>query len=65
MALRMIRYGMCAGFGFLLAMTIVEWWLHARPEASGVRPGAGAAGDVSDQVWAVLAEARRITEEAL
>lgn len=61
MELRMIRYGMCAGLGFLLAVALLEWW--ARPGAGDVSPRA-ADGHITDQVWAVLAEARRITEES-
>lgn len=61
MELKMIRYGMCAGFGFLLAVALLEIW--ARP---GVGQGNARAGDgdITAQVWQVLAEARRITEES-
>lgn len=61
--LRMISYGMLAGFGFLLAMALLEM-LAARPGGSGSTTGAGLETDVTHQVWQVLAEARRITEES-
>ena len=61
--LRMIRSGMIAGFGFLLALALLER-LAARPGGPRVSPGAGVDPDVSDQVWAVLAEARKILEES-
>ncbi len=65
MALRMLAYGMCAGFAFLLTMMLAEWWLATRPEGPAMRRGAGGSdADVSEQIWAVLAEVRRITEEA-
>jgi len=63
MTLRMIRYGMLAGFGFLLAMALLET-LATRPGEAPNGPGAGLDADVSTQVWQVLAEARRIVEEA-
>jgi hypothetical protein len=62
--LRMIRYGMLAGFGFLLAVALLER-CAARPGGPRVSPRAGVDGDVSEQVWQVLAEARKITEEAV
>lgn len=60
MQLQMIRYGMIAGFAFLLGITLMDWL--SRP-AEGVATAAGEA-DISDQVWQVLAEARRILEES-
>lgn len=64
MELRMIGCGMAAGFALLLAVAVLEA-LVMRP---GPRPGSGARaaldGDVSEQVWQVLAEARRIVEES-
>lgn len=63
MALRMIRYGMLAGFGFLLAVALLEIWV-TRPGGTRLNPGAGVDADVSNQVWQVLAEARRIVEES-
>jgi hypothetical protein len=61
--LRMIRHGMLAGFGFLLVVAVLEIAV-ARPEGPRVSPGTGIDADVSNQVWAVLAEARRILEES-
>jgi hypothetical protein len=63
MTLRMIRYGMLAGFAFLLAVAVLER-VTARPGGSGTHTGAGLETDVSNQVWQVLAEARRIVEES-
>lgn len=63
MNLRMIRYGMLAGFGFLLAIAIIEW-MATRPGGTRIGTGAGLDADVSTQVWAVLAEARKITEDS-
>lgn len=62
MELRMIRYGFLAGAGFLIAVELLARW----PAPTGPRPGPSAAieGDISRQVWQVLAEARRITEES-
>lgn len=60
-ATRMIRYGMLAGFGFLLALAFLEVWA-TRPGGAHPNPGAGIEGDVSEQVWGVLAEARKILE---
>lgn len=61
MHLKMIRYGLLAGFGFLLALSALEW-LATRPPH--VDAAVSLEGDVSTQVWQVLAEARRILEEA-
>lgn len=63
MELRMIRYGLLAGIGFLVAVAVLEW-LAGRPAAVGGGAGAGPEADVSEQVWQVLAEARRILEES-
>lgn len=63
MALRMIRNGLLAGFGFLLAVALLELWT-ARPGGTTQRTGAGQIDDVSEQVWQVLAEARKILEES-
>jgi hypothetical protein len=63
MKLRMIRYGMLAGLGFLLAVTLIERFT-ARPGGVRVNPGAGLDADVSNQLWHVLAEARKILEES-
>ena len=60
MALRMIGYGLLAGFSFLVTVALLEWWLATGTAAI---PGAREA-DISDQVWQVLAEARRILEES-
>lgn len=62
-ALRMIRYGLLAGFGFLMAVAMLELWT-ARPGGTTLRAGAGQIDDVSEQVWEVLAEARKIVEES-
>ena len=59
--LRMITYGILAGFGFLLALALLEALAAA---LAAPRPAPAADADITDQVWAVLAEARRITEEA-
>jgi hypothetical protein len=63
MELKMIRYGMLAGLGFLLAMAAIEW-LATRPGGTRIGAGGGLEADVSTQVWAVLAEARKITEDS-
>lgn len=57
----MIRYGMCAGLGFLLAVALLEWWAQPGAAQNSARLGDG---DITAQVWQVLAEARRITEES-
>ncbi len=59
----MIRHGMLIGLGVLLAVALLEALAryHIR-SGTGVR--AGVEGDISEQVWQVLAEARRIVEEA-
>lgn len=62
-ATRMIRWGMVAGFGFLLAVAFLEVWA-TRPGGTRLNPGAGIEHDVSEQVWGVLAEARKILEES-
>lgn len=62
MTLRMIRYGMLAGLGFLLAVSLLEM-SAGRPGTVG-DAGAGLEGDISEQVWQVLAEARKILEES-
>lgn len=62
-AMRMIVCGMLAGLGFLIAVAVLEV-LAARPgRAIDTAPG-GLDADVSNQVWAVLAEARKIVEES-
>lgn len=63
MELRMLTRGMLAGFGFLLAVAVLEW-LAARPGGTRIGAGAGLDTDVSAQVWLVLAEARKIVEES-
>ena len=63
MKLTMITYGMLAGFGFLLALAVLE--VSARRGGPRPRTATGLDADVTDQVWQVLAEARRITEEAV
>jgi len=63
MQLKMIRYGMLAGFTFLLTVALLET-LAARPGRPRLE-GAGFEGEITEQVWQVLAEARRITEEAV
>lgn len=62
MALKMLRYGLLAGFGFLLAVALLE--VAARPARPDADAQAGREGDVSAQVWQVLAEARKILEES-
>ncbi len=62
MELRLIRYGMWAGFGFLMAVALLEWW--ASPQAGQGTVGGGGEGEITAQVWQVLAEARRIAEES-
>lgn len=53
----MIGYGLLAGFSFVLALTWVRLWAVATAPTAP----AGEA-DISEQVWQVLAEARKITE---
>lgn len=62
--LRMVRYGLLAGFGFLAAVALVEW-MATPPGGMRIAAGGGPEADISEQVWQVLAEARRITEESL
>ena len=58
----MVRTGILAGLGFLLTVALLEY-AAGRPAAP--RTGQETAeGDISDQVWQVLAEARRILEES-
>lgn len=57
MQLQMIKFGLVAGFSFLLALAFLKWL--TRPAGA-----AAAEADISDQVWQVLAEARRILEES-
>jgi hypothetical protein len=61
MTLRMIGYGLAAGFSLLLGVALLEWLLASGGSA---RSGAGGEADISAQVWQVLAEARRIVEES-
>jgi len=62
--LRMIRYGLLAGFGFLLAVALLEYVAARSGRGAIDHAGAGLEKDVSEQVWAVLAEARKIVEES-
>lgn len=63
-AMRMIVCGMLAGLGFLIAVAVLEV-LAARPGKGAIdHTGAGLEADVSNQMWAVLAEARKIVEES-
>ena len=61
MQLRMIRCGMLAGFALLLAVAVLEALATGHRPTAGTRTGVD---DISDQVWQVLAEARKITEES-
>lgn len=61
MKLRMLQYGMLAGFGFLMVVAVLEW-LAGRPGGAHINTGGGLEGDVSAQMWLVLAEARKILE---
>lgn len=61
--MRMLRTGLLAGLGFLLALALAE--MLARPGRETGNAGAGLDTDVSAQVWQVLAEARKITEESI
>lgn len=58
MHVQMIRYGVAAGLSFLVALAVMDHL--TRPS----RTAAAAQDDISDQVWQVLAEARRIVEES-
>ena len=58
--LRMLSYGMAAGLAFLLAVALLERLAASRNVHASAVPGP----DVSEQVWQVLAEARKITEES-
>lgn len=60
MALRMIGYGMTAALVLLLAAAVAE----AFTARGGPLPGPDR-DDAAEAVWQVLAEARRITQEAL
>jgi hypothetical protein len=57
---QMIRYGLVAGLSYLVTLAVLEGL--SRPAPRSVQTAAE--GDVSAQVWHVLAEARRITQEA-
>ena len=61
-ALRMLGYGMVAGLAFLTAMAVIEYLI--RPGGQGAGAGTVVEAEASDQVWQVLAEARRILEES-
>jgi hypothetical protein len=62
MTLHYIRIGFLAGIGFLAALALAEYVI-TRAGAGDAVTGAGDA-DVTAQVWQVLAEARKICEEA-
>lgn len=64
MELKLVRYGFLAGLGFLLAVAAMEWWLATRPGGPAVHAGGVAEGDITEQVWQVLAEARKILEDS-
>lgn len=65
MELTMIRYGFLAGLTYIVTMYVLQWltappyWADAAPAIAPVRTET----DISDQVFDLLAEARRITEE--
>lgn len=65
MELTMIRYGFLAGLTYLVTMYVLQWltappyWDATVPAIPPVRTEA----DIADQVFDLLAEARRITEE--
>lgn len=63
--LRMIRLGLLAGLGLLLAVAVLEAAAGRRTAPAASRTGQGGADtDADEQVWQVLAEARRIVEES-
>lgn len=61
MQLQMIARGILAGFGVLLALAVLQWLATREAVQAAV---SGAEADISEQVWQVLAEARRIVEES-
>lgn len=63
MTLRMIRCGMLAGMGFLLALRVLDA-LTPPVGTAPARMRSSMDDEVDDQRWAVLAEARRILEES-
>lgn len=63
MHLRAIRYGMMAGFSFLASIALLDWLAYGSRTASTVAPKSSER-DITNEVWQVLAEARRITEES-
>jgi hypothetical protein len=65
MELTMIRYGFLAGVAYLVTMYVLQW-LTAPPYWDGpvsVIAPARTDPDITNQVFDLLAEARRITEE--
>ncbi len=65
MELTLIRYGLLAGLTYLVTMYFLQW-LTAPPYWDGPVPAIPPVRtdpDITDQVYDLLAEARRITEE--
>lgn len=64
MELTMIRYGLLAGLTYLVTMYVLQWLTAppAWPDLPAVLPGR-IEPEISDEVFDLLAEARRITEE--
>lgn len=59
----MICYGMLGGFAFLVSVAVLESMAGSWRERPGVDDEDGE-GDIRGQMWAVLADARKITEES-
>lgn len=66
MELMMIRYGLVAGASFLLSVALLDWLACGGRPAQVLtrREHMPVEQDISDQVFKLLAEARRITEES-
>lgn len=58
----MLRAGFAAGMAFLSVWALLAWL--ARDDAAPLRPLDAREAYVGEQVWHLLAEARRITEES-
>jgi hypothetical protein len=63
MHLSPVRYGFLAGMSFLFALALMNWIFGDRP-AETDSPMDRHESHVQEQLWRVLDEARRITEEA-
>jgi len=63
MDLSPVRYGFLAGMSFLFALTFMKWVFGDKP-ADVETPMDRHESYVQEQLWHLLDEARRITEES-